>query len=256
MNLRQRPLHNYTISGIESNLNTAIADIEKWSITGDVDQASDFRLSYPSLIYQELAVYKYYCQAPLEEVRDCFASSAQHEMWLLERTYDGRYFEPPWPSVEAERITCAMVAGRWDLATAMARMIKAIDAERMPVLRTSVFGRSGWMIIHLVLREDEQAMGFANTFLKQKNPSKKTQQYIPMARMALAIVDNDGPALASAMQDYFLVWERLVRYSEDYRYNAIGMMCFPGMAYYLLAKQRQIPLNIEYPYLFLDLLEE
>ncbi len=256
MTLRLTPLQrSNTLDELQYLLDDKTKGINKDLDAVASNQANSSHFSFLSMRYQWLAVLKYYFDKPLDEVRSCFANAAAYNLKLLERILGGQEREyHPWPSLEAERITCAMIAGRWDLATTIAETIKAIDLDCKPVNRKSVFSRDGWMIIHLVLGEDEQAIGYAQTFLKHKNPSKNLQKFIPKARMTAALVERNSPALVAAMNDYFPIWERLARYGTD-REDSTGLMCFPGMAYLALAKRRQIDLDVDYPYLFRDLLE-
>ncbi len=255
MNLRQKPLQRYSLDDLEYLMNNNTESVKESLDAVARNQVNSSHFGFLSIEYQWLAVLNYYFNRPFDEVRECFANAAQYRIRLLERILSGEERErDPWPSLEAERITCAMIAGRWDFATTIAETIKAIDVECKPVNRKSVFSRDGWMIIHLVQEEDEQAIGYAQTFLKHKNPSKNLQKFIPKARMTAALVERNSPALMAAMNDYFPIWERLARYGTD-REDSTGLMCFPGMAYLALAKRRQIDLDADYPYLFRDLLE-
>jgi hypothetical protein len=85
---------------------------------------------------------------------------------------------------------------------------------------------------------------------------KKSQakRYEPLARMGIALVERQAQRLTAALEAYLVIFKRLARRGE-YMGTYEGMMCFEGMAFLVLAQHRQVPVTINSPYLFLDLLE-
>lgn len=210
-----------------------------------------------SMDYLHLAMIDYYLDEPVEVVREELALSAEHELklWQLQVQGSLRGTNGLYPFIQAQRIAGALVAGRWDLAEALARIMDDAKAAGLyrPGRSISYYDAYGWLLKHLVLEEDDQATAMAHSIIDHRRKAKK-DQFVPLAQMALALIHGDGEGLAQAMRDYLVVHDRLAK-RGGWGDTADGMMCFPAMAFTVLARQRGVPVDVKDPYLFLDLLE-
>ncbi|MEA1977280.1 MAG: hypothetical protein U9N80_05220 [Chloroflexota bacterium] len=208
--------------------------------------------------YLILAMIDYYLDESVEVVKAKLELSAQYNLNLWQHKVAGvfRGGDRLFPFINAKHIAAALTAGRWDLAEAIARIMdEARDAGLYREKRSiSYWDAYGWLIKHLVLEEDEQAVDMANRIINHRRKAKK-EHWTPLAQMALALVQQDTEALEEHLRAYLAVHDRLVKRGGWWE-DADGMMCFPGMAFIVMARKRQVPLDVDSPYLFLDLLEQ
>jgi len=204
--------------------------------------------------YRNLAMIAYYLDEPLEKVREHLTHSAEYTLKLFRLAVSGEQSVDPSyvrPYGGARGIACALIPGCWDTASGIAWAMRYLKERDKP--QDHVYNNLyGWMMMHLVLEEDESAAAMAQAILDHRRKTWK-KYYTPLARMGLALVRRDAEGLATALEDYLVVHDRLAKWGS-YRDSEEGMMCFPGMAFYVLAQRRGVPLSVKSPYLFLDLL--